>query len=198
MSANLYEAIVALRDSIPGSYINEGPNGGPEAGALFTEGGTHRLLIWRQWQTRVKYVAAWVKHNPSKASGDRSDPTFTSAVDRAHRWGLNGVLMANLGSYVATDPKDFAKAPDPIGKHNPAVLAFVLEHAAQVFVGWGNFPTGPVRHTMVDAAARFAGQAKQRGVPLWCLGINENGSPKHLLSRGKGRIPKDANPERWR
>lgn len=210
MSGNLFdsvpmltlEAIEQLRDLIPGSRIDAGPGGAAAAGALFSGAGDeYRWLIWRVWgsitATGGSHVCAWVKHNPSKASGRRGDPTFTDAEQRARKWGYQGILMANLGAYVATKPKDFAMALDPIGKHNPRVLEWVLDHAAQVLVGWGNFPGGRARDLMVDARCRFTIAARKRNVELWCLGKNDNGSPKHLLARGKAKIPQGIQPERW-
>jgi hypothetical protein len=194
---NLYEQIEALRDAIPGAVINEGPEGGAAAGALFSGDGTYRYAVWRSWG-KDERTCAWIKHNPSKASGVRSDMTFTSAIDRAQRWGFGSLLMVNLAAYVATDPSDLRTALDPIGPGNRRAIDLALGQA-QVMVGWGNLPPGrPLLDIMLTEVGYVMLEARKREVTLWCLGKNANTTPKHLLSRGKGRIPKDAQPERWR
>lgn len=193
---SLYEQIEALRDAIPGAVINKGQNGGAAAGALFSGDGTYRYAIWRSWGDGQ--TCAWIKHNPSKASGERSDMTFTSAVDRARRWGFGAVLMVNLAAYVATDPSDLRLAKVPVGPYNRMAVDLALGQA-QVMVGWGNLPQGrPLLDIMLAEVGYVMLEARRRDVVLWCLGRNANMTPKHLLARGKARILRDAQPERWR
>ena len=108
------------------------------------------------------------------------------------------VLMVNLAAYVATDPSDLRLAKVPVGPYNRMAIDLALGQA-QVMVGWGNLPPGrPLLDIMLTEVGHVMLEARKREVSLWCLGKNANGTPKHLLSRGKGRIPKDAQPERWR
>jgi hypothetical protein len=124
--------------------------------------------------------------------------TFTSAVDRAQRWGFDALVMVNLAAYVATDPVDLLRAKDPIGPKNRLAIDLALGQE-QVLVGWGNLPPGrPLLDIMLAEVGYVMLEARRRNVVLWCLGRNANMTPKHLLSRGKGRIPMDAQPKRWR
>lgn len=171
--------------------------GNRAAGAVFSGGGAYRYLIWRTWgDERSQGLLAFVKHNPSKAGADRSDPTFDRAVGFAKRLGFAGVVMANLAALVATDPGELRglDCRQLAGPANGRALKLVLRHARMIVVGWGNPSTPNVQ----ALGRRFAQLARERDRELYCLGVNGGGKhPRHLLARGLSRIPDDAKLERW-
>lgn len=137
--------------------------------AIVSPCGSYRYLL----QRGEAPVCAFVLLNPSTADASSDDATTTKLKVFAKNFGFAGYDLYNVGAGRATDPKDWLKMGDPIGPDN----AFYLSMAAcrpVIVVGWGNNAPRP----FVARAVKILSEA---GNPLWCFGINKNGSPKHPL-----------------
>lgn len=69
--------------------------------------GRFRFVLGRQWSADP--TAPWMHFtmlNPSTANGEDDDPTIIRDVGYAMREDCGGLLVTNLSSYMATDPKN--------------------------------------------------------------------------------------------
>jgi hypothetical protein len=147
------------------------------SGAIFNECGKFRTRLWRIWDT-AKPRALWVLLNPSTAGEHKNDPTIWAIMDFTERWGFGGVEVCNVYDFRATDPKKLRDAHYPQSRENEAVLRTMMTTIAAeggiVVVGCGT-KVGPNR--LLD----FRVDAQLLGVPLYHLGLNTDGTPKHPL-----------------
>ena len=145
-------------------------------GATFSACGQYRYLLWRYWKIDGECnPILMVGLNPSKADETHNDPTIRRCIQFAKDWGFDGLLMANVFAYMATQPKQLFKVPDPIGSDNDRILTQSVKQAKKVVVAWGNH----CPRDRQDAIAKLIDK------PLYCLGLNKNGSPKHPLYLAK-------------
>lgn len=122
----------------------------------------------------------WVGLNPS--TGDttgRPRPTLHRVVQRARAWGLDAVIVVNLFSFRATDPKELvrlAKKMDVVGSRTDDVIADMSERSELTLAAWGARGTllrrGEVVSRLLDR-------------PL-CLGTTSNGEPRQPLYVASG------------
>lgn len=154
--------------------------GNEQSGATFSECGLYRYELWRRWpnglyspDTRLMVV---IGLNPSTADESNLDPTLRRCVSFAEREGLAGLVMLNLFALRSTDPKGLCRVDDPIGPENDAVLLKWFElYPSTTVAAWGNFKL---------AAGRAADVLRLRdpiAQSMKCLGMNQDGSPKHPL-----------------
>jgi len=117
--------------------------------------------------------AAFIGLNPSTADEVQDDPTVRRCRGFAEREGCGGMRMLNIFGFRATKPKDMLCVADPAGPGNDvANLGRMFEECAGPWVAcWG-------------AHGRHLGRGAEvlRAVHgLRCLGVNQDGSPKHPL-----------------
>ena len=118
--------------------------------------------------------------NPSTADEVKNDPTIERQCRRAKSLGFGGVVILNCGAIRETDSKKAWSHEDPVGPENlETIEREVNENPDAIFVaGWGK----PARAFGADVP--ILSLFNQLGVPLWCLGVNSDGSPKHPLYVG--------------
>ena len=146
-----------------GSYVS---------GAYFSQCGLYRYLLWRRWAHGSKVRQAMIIGlNPSMADEFQNDPTIRRCIQFAKDWGYGGLVMANVFAYRATRPVDLFAAKDPIGCKNDRLIQDVLKDCDVVIAAWGN-------HCPTERQNAIAAMIEE---PLYCLGCNQNGSPKHPL-----------------
>jgi hypothetical protein len=150
-------------------------------GAVFSKDRRYRYALWRTWEAGDGYVV-FIGTNPSTADETTNDPTIRRCVGFAKEWGYQALLMLNLSAYRATDPFLLKYQDDPIGPDNDEVLSRLTADAGMVVAAWGNH--GPVQR--VEAVRSLITK------PLWCLGTNKSGSPKHPLY-----VRQDVEPLPW-
>lgn len=126
----------------------------------------------------------FVMLNPSTADEEVNDPTIRRCIGFANRWGFGWLTVCNLFAYRATKPRDLWKSPDPIGLGNDFHILREARVANQVVVAWGEAAKWP--HRIASVRCLLA------GIPLYCLGTNGSGSPKHPLY-----VPKSQPLVRW-
>lgn len=144
--------------------------------AYFSENRKFRYTLLREWDA-TKPKVAFIGLNPSTADETQDDPTIRRCIGYAQAWDKGGLLMLNLYAFRATKPRDMWAAEkrgvDIIGgKDN---WAEALRRYAQLY-------------TCDLAVAAWGRHGMKRGphvAAVWqgmkCLGINDDGTPKHPL-----------------
>jgi hypothetical protein len=123
---------------------------------------------------QAPYVC-FVALNPSSADEKDLDPTLTREIGFAQSWSFERLYKGNLFGLVSTDPRGLYKAPDPLGPSNQVALASMVKGADLVVVAWGQ------ERAARERAGFFLHWARSESIDLWCLGTNDDGSPKHPL-----------------
>jgi hypothetical protein len=158
--------------------------------AVISQDQRYRYLLTRDWNPRDHYML-WVMLNPSTADGVTDDNTIRQCMSFARANGFGGLQVVNLFAYRATDPRSLLKAEDPVGPVNDAITMSALRTAKAVMVGWGSF-----KHDMAKDRAKWLWSVY--GDVLWCLGVNDDGNPKHPLYISGGTQPIPWNPpDEW-
>jgi hypothetical protein len=115
--------------------------------------------------------------NPSIADAMQNDPTIRRCIGFARAWGgYDGMLVVNLFAWIATNPRELEQAADAIGNpRNDAEILSAARRSVTIVCAWGKH--GELR----DRGAEVARMLRAHGHPLYCLGRNGDGSPKHPL-----------------
>lgn len=151
--------------------------------ASFSNCRRYRYVLGRSWVTgsslKQNRVALFICLNPSTADEERDDPTVRRCIGYAQSWGYDGVLVANLFAYRATQPADLKRISDPIGEENDSWLRALSVAAPIVVAAWGN-------------QGEFMGRSRivSQMIPiLHCLRLTKRGQPAHPLY-----LPKNLKP----
>lgn len=129
--------------------------------------------------------------NPSTADAERDDPTIRRCIGFARSWGFGGLLIANLWTLRATDPRELARADVPARNHRESAVALreLAERSALVVEAWGAHHTAARRELAVRRL--LEGRA-----PRAVLGRTRDGSPAHPLYLRGTTLPVDATTGR--
>jgi hypothetical protein len=117
--------------------------------------------------------------NPSTADGQTDDPTIRKCVGFTKRWGGGALVVVNLFSFRATDPKDLIDyggtvvGPDNEGWISRAVEGKVCPNVDKIVCAWG--PKGVFLRGS-DRMRRFLSNK-----PLWAIRLAKGGEPCHPL-----------------
>jgi len=144
--------------------------------ATFSECGEYRYSLSRVWNDRGPQMT-FIMLNPSVADQFHDDPTTAQCVKRVQRedYRRYGSYEAvNLFALVSTYPLNLRDHLDPVGPQNNSYLHRACGRADMVVVAWGKLGA------LQDRAA-YVLDYILRGRPVWCLGINQDGSPKFPL-----------------
>ena len=126
-----------------------------------------------QWSSIV-----FLMLNPSTADDVKPDPTVTRLKGFIDAWGVNGLIVVNLFAFRASKPKVMLAAHkegiDIIGPKNDA---FIRELCAfkNVVCAWG------ANAHAQDRVEHVLKLLDEVGAQTWCMGVNDDGSPKHPL-----------------
>lgn len=113
--------------------------------------------------------------NPSTADASVDDPTIRRIVNFATAWCFKYLEVVNLYAYRSPSPAELRLAADPIGTDNDLYLHSAAGRAHTIVCAWGvHAPLDRVEHVVKNI---FGAYPK----PLYCLGTNRDGSPKHPL-----------------
>nr|WP_297388176.1 DUF1643 domain-containing protein [uncultured Roseateles sp.] len=148
-------------------------------GAIISPCQTFRYRLWRYWRPGGRPLI-FVMLNPSTADGSEDDPTIRKCIGFAKRLGFEGIEVANLFAYRATDPGNLRWAQYPVGPDNDAAIAAMgavsVERGTPVVCAWGaNARRTPGRVSEVLALLRA------RTVDIKALRIMPDGTPSHPL-----------------
>ena len=169
--------------------------GDQNAWAVFSADRIYRYLLARAWDPSLPTLAVGML-NPSKAGAydehgkEQSDPTARKVGGFARRLGFGSFVVCNLGAFIATDPKDFARAEDPIGPHNATAMhyAFTVPSVTTCVAAWG----GSLPRRLNDIVSANKTMMRRYGA-AWCWGTTKDGEPRHPLM-----LSYDTPLEAWR
>lgn len=127
---------------------------------------------------RNEYVQ-FIGLNPSTADETADDPTIRRCIGFAKDWGFGALCMTNLFAFRATDPEEMMSAEHPIS-HPPSLcndgwLKAIADGAGMIVAAWGTH--GRFMERSAEVKAMFRSQNKV----LHCLGLNNDGTPRHPL-----------------
>lgn len=124
-------------------------------------------------------MVAWIMLNPSTATAEQDDPTIRRCIAFSKAWGHGGLVVVNLFSLRATDPRSLVERyleNDPDAEFDDQWKAVERETAnRRVIAAWGVH--GRLYHRDRTVLRMLRGW----GIHLECLGLNLDGSPKHPL-----------------
>ena len=159
------------------------------AAALFSPCGRYRWWLQRRWDPAMPTLL-FIGLNPSRADGERDDPTLRRLMGFARAWGYGGLEVLNLFARVAFSPAVLRRSADPVGSDNDRWLEQRLralqtgEAGGALWLGWGN--GGAWRGRDGQVLRQIAGIT----LPIWVLGRTASGQPRHPLY-----VPGDALPQ---
>ena len=137
--------------------------------------GQYRYSLTRVWDPSLPLLTITML-NPSKADASINDPTVVRCIGFARAWGYGGIRIVNLYAYRATNPKDLAKAIDPVGPANDEYLINAARESADLgaplVAAWG-VNAEPARIWRVVHLPGFD--------RLTSLGVTKDGHPRHPL-----------------
>lgn len=161
-----------------------------ESASVISDCGRYRYLIREQWSTAP--VVGFVCHNPSKATHEKQDHTKSRLRNFAIAWQCGGYWIGNRYAGGRTpNPDDLDDMDDPLGPDNDRWLDALAKSVDLIVVAWGNLYAPPERTQRVVEILSATGK------PLYCLGTNGSGSPRHPATRGRSRIPAGQQPVLW-
>ncbi len=163
------------------------------SGAELSDCGKYRYALWRRWdKTRPRLV--FIMLNPSTADAEKDDATIRVCMRRARRMGFGGIRVLNLFAWRATDPRELAGAPAPVGPQGDRYLERYLGSPSMGemnIAAWGDggLAKGIRRSRWREALSIIC---DDMGMPLYSLGLTRAGQPKHPL-----RIAYAVEPTLW-
>ena len=147
----------------------------PTIHTLFTRDRVYRYLWIKQVIPDNDRVCHFVMLNPSTADEFGPDPTIRRCIRFAQEWGYGVLAVTNIFALRSTDPQNLKRVDDPVGSANDSYIAGMGRRAQHAICAWGNHGSLNERSTQVKALLQ------SNGVPLYHLGLNQSGEPKHPL-----------------
>ncbi len=144
-----------------------------ETGAILDVTEIYRYGLWRRWDEGAPAVG-FVMLNPSRANATVNDPTIRRCMGFAQRWGYGGLEVGNLFAYRCARPVGLRQVTDPVGPDNDRHLLTLAHRVERIILAWGN--GGSWGDRARDVLSLF-----DDGAALYCLGITQQGQPRHPL-----------------
>jgi hypothetical protein len=158
--------------------------------ARFSPCGRYRYVL-----TRTGFggngVTVFIGLNPSTATAETDDATIRRCVGFSKAWGSGWYVMLNLFAWRSTDPRALLKVEDPVGPDNDQAILDLVSGASRVVAAWGSHAF--LKSILPARAAHVVGLLREAGVDLQCLGVAQDGSPRHPLY-----LPADSALRPWR
>ena len=157
--------------------------------ASFSDNRQYRWWLHRQWTFGLGLLL-FIGLNPSRADGERDDPTLRRLQAFAKSWGYQELLVVNLFARISPHPSALQRASDPVGVKNDKVLQVCFERWARdpqmdLWCGWGmSGGRGPrardVLHTLQPLRRQRQVHCPNAKGPL-SLALTQTGEPRHPL-----------------
>lgn len=184
--------------------------------------GEYRWSATRAWGAGPRIL--WVLLNPSVADGKRDDPTMLRMIGFSYRWGFGSMVVVNLYPRITSNPFNlkawirvvdadnditqvwpYQRTPLAALHHNLQIVRGQIAEATTYVAAWGNSVDHHRVEDVLDGMTLSVDTSEHDGfgivrVPVdwYCLGKNDDGSPRHPLARGRNRVPDDAKLKVWR
>ena len=161
--------------------------------AKFSPDRRFRFELGREVNPSGGGTIMWILLNPSVADADKGDRTVDRCMLWSATWGYRYAEVFNLSAYRDTDPRCLrSRDAWDYNYLNVSLIVARAREVDRVMCGWGaNSAARPYASALVESLS-------SRGVALYCLQANPDGSPRHPLSRGRNRVPEDIKPVPWR
>jgi hypothetical protein len=131
--------------------------------AIISPDQTYRYALTRDWGN-TGHTVTWVMLNPSTADADHDDPTIRRCIGFARQWGYDAIKVVNLYALRSTDPGNLWRTH----------IRRCMEQADLTVAAWGT-------KARPDRVAQFTQLAQDAATNPVCLGLTQNGSPRHPL-----------------
>lgn len=172
-----------LRDLV--ADVHHEPDGS-FASAVFDASREYRFALTRRRHEGTG-CCMFIMLNPSTADAFQLDPTVTRCRNYAWGWGCHKLVVGNIFALRSTDPQALYRCPDPVHPRNMEILRKLAANADMVVCAWGVHGALLGQGNTVRAML-----AELPETPVYYLGLNKDGSPKHPLY-----LSKDLVPTRW-
>jgi hypothetical protein len=149
-----------------------------KSGAIFSDDGLYRYLLWRNWVSNNQRRLLWVMLNPSTADDEDDDPTVQSCICISKHRGYGGLEIVNLFAYRTPDPDVLYGVVNPIGDENDRYMREAAERAPEIVVAWGAWSEKGIYRHRGQEPLKLLGHPEKL---LYCLGTTEHSSPRHPL-----------------
>lgn len=143
----------------------------------------YRYLLTRIWDEDLP-PAVFIMLNPSTADAEVDDPTIKRCMNFAKTWNCGGIKVVNVFAYRATNPKELLKVQNPIGIENEKYIREALINAGLIILAWGS------SCTKLKKGYLKVKELLKNIELFYCLGITNDGFPKHPLYLSGTTMPK--------
>lgn len=157
-----------------------------------------RDTLVRKWREGNRSVL-WIMQNPSYADASLDDPTV-ALITKISVWnGYDRLNVVNGYPRRATLPSELYAW---LGKVHAEDLTAFRDHALSVILAeaafadcvvaaWGVCKQDPWYEQIAEAVVSL-------GTDLYCIGENQDGSPRHPMSRGRNKVHSTEMLKPWR
>lgn len=143
--------------------------------------GENRFWLLRDWSNgAVVPTLTYVMLNPSTADDKQDDHTVRKCVGFAMALGYGRMYVVNLFSKRATDATELRLGVGRWMANQARVHKCLLDSDGVVF-GWGASVMQAPPNARARALRGLAGAVHELGVTPLCLGVTQDGHPRHPL-----------------
>ncbi len=159
--------------------------------------GRYRYSLTRIWNDiENPRIVCFAALNPSTANATVNDNTILREIAFGKTWGMDGLFKVNMYTWQETSPKKLFQAGenyDILGLSMEATVKLIVDRKCEFVVcGWGTNANKKYASRIASRGEQFRDYAAIYGLKLFCLGINQDGSPKHPLY-----LPPDTPLQPW-
>jgi len=153
------------------------------AHATFDTTMRHRFGLGRVWD-KGKPIVAFCMLNPSTADAFKLDPTINRCFRFCSAWGYGGLIVVNLFSIRATNPKEIYASSEPSLPINDIFIDKAGEVADMFMVAWGN------HGIYQDRGRGVLDRLRREGKDVFRLGsLTSKCMPRHPLYLSRDEKP---------
>ena len=142
--------------------------------------GNYRYELSRVWDLKKEPIVV-IMCNPSSEHTEKDDSIIRKLTMILDEHGYGEMVIVNFFAYKSLYPGLLTniEEKEAIGPYNDYFIDGILRNELDVLVAWGNF------------GKRYEKREKEilskiKGLKVFCLGKNKNGTPKHPVSISYG------------
>ena len=147
--------------------------------ASISECGQYRYELQREVNPFGEGNCLFLMLNPSTADAMHDDPTIRRCKAFAEAWGHRRLIVANLFSYRATEPRAMKEAVDPIGPDCDDAIMDAVYQSGTVVCAWG------AHGGYMDRDRQVLAMIHKAMPDTLCLNTTKGGFPCHPLYQKK-------------